>query len=503
MLFEACHSLLQGFSVALSLKNLWYCFIGVTVGNIVGVLPGFGPVSAVAILIPLMYGVEPVSAIILLAGIYYGAMYGGSITSILLKIPGESSSVMTAIDGYELALKGRAGPALGISAIASFVAGTLSVIFLTFFAPLLASFALSFGAPEYFSLMVMGFAAVAVLSTGDALKGGISAVLGIILATVGSDVITGIPRFHFGSIYLLDGIDFLVVAIGVFAIAEVLDNVVTKSKFGQRLSYGKWTNLLPSLNDLKVSFWPTIRATFIGFTTGVLPGAGATIASFISYATEKRVSKYPEKFGTGVMEAVAGPEAANNAATGGAMVPLLTLGIPGSNVTAVMLGALMMLGLQPGPLLFKEHPTFVWGFIASMYVGNVMLLILNIPLIGVFVQVLRLSFPIIAILVLEISLVGVYAFNNNIFDLYIMFVFGIIGFLLKKLDFPLAPMILALVLGRIFEEHCRRSLIISDGSFTIFLTRPISLTLLVVAVLVMFYPMILDFIRQHRKGKDK
>jgi len=500
MLGEAAHSLLQGFSVALVLKNLWYCFIGVTIGNVVGVLPGFGPVSGVAVLIPLTFGMEPVSAMIMLAGIYYGAMYGGSITSILIKTPGESSSVMTSIDGYELALKGRAGPALGICAIVSFVAGTISVLFLTFFAPMLASFALSFGAPEYFSLMVMGFSAVAVLATGDPLKGAISAVLGIILATVGSDVITGIPRFHFGSIYLLDGIDFLVVAIGVFALAEIFDNIVTKSKMGKRLSYGKWTNLLPTREDLRVSFWPTIRASFIGFATGVLPGAGATIASFISYATEKRVSKYPEKFGTGVMEAVAGPEAANNAATGGSMVPLLTLGIPGSNVTAVMLGALMMLGLQPGPLLFQENPTFVWGLIASMYVGNAMLLILNIPLIGIFVQILRFSFPIIAILVLEISLVGVYAFNNNIFDLYIMFVFGIVGYLFKKLDFPLAPMILALVLGRMFEEHFRRSLIISDGNFTIFLTRPISLTLLLVAVLVILYPTILDLIRKPRTG---
>jgi putative tricarboxylic transport membrane protein len=498
MFFEAVQSLLQGFSVALVLKNLWYCFIGVTIGNVVGVLPGFGPVSGVAVLIPLTFGMEPVSAVILLAGIYYGAMYGGSITSILIKTPGESSSVMTSIDGYELALKGRAGPALGICAIVSFVAGTISVVFLTFFAPVLASFALSFGAPEYFSLMVMGFSAVAVLSTGDALKGAISAVLGIILATVGSDVITGVPRFHFGSIYLLDGIDFLVVAIGVFALAEIYDNIVTKSKSGKRLSYGKWTNLLPTVDDLKVSFWPTIRASFIGFGTGVLPGAGATIASFISYATEKRVSKYPEKFGTGVMEAVAGPEAANNAATGGSMVPLLTLGIPGSNVTAVMLGALMMLGLQPGPLLFQENPSFVWGLIASMYVGNAMLLILNIPLIGIFVQILRFSFPIIAILVLEISLVGVYAFNNNIFDLYIMFVLGIIGYLFKKLEFPLAPMILALVLGKMFEEHFRRSLIISDGNFTIFLTRPISVALLAIAVLVLLYPTILDLIR---KGK--
>lgn len=496
MLIETLQHLLHGFAVALTLKNLFYCFIGVTMGNIVGVLPGLGPVSAVALLIPLIHGIEPVSAIIMLAGIYYGAMYGGSITSILFKVPGESSSVMTAIDGYELALQGRAGPALGICAIVSFVAGTLSVFFLTFFAPWLASFALSFGPPEYFSLMVMGMSCVAALTTGDGLKGAISAILGLMLATVGSDVLTGSPRFYFGSIYLLDGIDFLVVAIGLFAITEVLENIVEGSNIGGMISYGSWKNLLPNLNDLRQSFWPCVRATLIGFVVGVLPGAGATIASFLSYATEKRISKHPEKFGKGAMEGVAGPEAANNAATGGAMVPMLALGIPGSNVTAVMLGALMMLGVMPGPLLFQENPTFVWGVIASMYVGNLMLLILNIPLIGAFVQVLRLPFPVLAVLILEISLLGVYAFNNTIFDLYIMFTFGVIGYLFKKLDFPVPPMILALVLGRMFEVSFRRSLIISDGDFTIFLTRPISLALLFMAVLVFFYPLILDLIRR-------
>jgi putative tricarboxylic transport membrane protein len=502
-MFETLQHLMNGFAVALTLKNLAYCLIGVTMGNIVGVLPGLGPVSAIALLIPLIHGTEPVSAMILLAGIYYGAMYGGSITSVLLKVPGESSSVMTTLDGYELALQGRAGPILGICAIVSWVAGTISVVFLTFFAPLLASFALSFGPPEYFSLMVMGMSAVAALTTGDALKGAISAILGLMLATVGSDVFTGSPRFHFGSIYLLDGIDFLVVAIGLFAITEILENIAEGARLGGMISYGRWINLLPTVDDLRRSFWPTIRATFLGFAVGVLPGAGATIASFLSYATEKRISKNPEKFGHGAIEGVAGPEAANNAATGGSMVPMLALGIPGSNVTAVMLGALMMLNVMPGPMLFQEQPAFVWGVIASMYVGNLMLLILNIPLVGIFVQVLRLSFPVLAVLVLELSLVGVYAFNNTIFDLYIMFVFGVIGYLLKKLDFPVAPMILALVLGKIFEVSFRRSLIISDGDLTIFLTRPISLTLLLLAVLVVCYPLLLDLMRnlgEKRRG---
>jgi putative tricarboxylic transport membrane protein len=435
---------------------------------------------------------------IMLAGIYYGAMYGGSITSVLLRTPGESSTVMTAIDGYELARQGRAGPTLGICAIVSWVAGTVSIVFLSFFAPVLANFALRFGPPEYFSLIVMGMSAVAALATADPLKGAISAILGFMLATMGTDIFTGTPRFHFGSLYLLDGIDFLVVAIGVFAVTEVLDNLAQGTKIGGIMSYGGWKNLLPTLNDLRQSFWPTIRASFIGFAVGVLPGAGATIASFVCYATEKRISKHPEKFGKGAIEAVAGAEAANNAATGGSMVPMLALGIPGSNVTAVMLGALMMLGLMPGPLLFQENPTFVWGVIASMYIGNLMLLILNIPLIGIFVQVLKLPFSVLAVLILELSLVGVYAFNNNIFDLYIMFVFGIIGFFIKRLDFPVPPMILALVLGKMFEEFFRRSLIISDGDFTIFLTRPISVFLLFLAVLVFCYPLILDLI--HKLG---
>jgi putative tricarboxylic transport membrane protein len=493
---ENAQHLLFGFSVALTPINLLYCLIGVTVGNVVGVLPGLGPSSAVALLIPLIYGMQPVSALILLAGIYYGAMYGGSITSVLLKVPGEASSVMTAIDGYELAKQGRAGPTLGICALVSWIAGTISVVFLTFFAPWLANFGLRFGPPEYFSLIVMGMSAVAALATRDPLKGAISAILGLMLATVGTDVFTSAARFDFGSIYLLDGIEFLIVAIGVFAVTEILDSVGEETRVQGIIPYGGVRDLLPTPLDLRQSFWPTIRATFIGFIVGVLPGAGAAIASFLSYATEMRLSKHPEKFGKGAIEGVAGPEAANNAATGGAMVPMLALGLPGSPVTAVMLGALMLLGVMPGPLLFTENPTLVWGVIASMYIGNLMLLILNIPLIGLFVQVLRLPFPVLAVLVLELSLVGVYAISNNLFDVYVMFTFGVIGYLLKKLDFPLPPMILALVLGKIFEISFRRSLILSGGDFTVFVTRPISVGLLLLAALFFFYPLILDFMRK-------
>ncbi|MBI4528408.1 MAG: tripartite tricarboxylate transporter permease [Deltaproteobacteria bacterium] len=495
---ETSQHLLSGFAVALMPANLLYCLIGVVVGNVIGVLPGLGPVSGIALLIPLVHGMPPVSAVILLAGIYYGAMYGGSITSILLRVPGESSSVMTAIDGYELARQGRAGPALGICAIVSWVAGTLSVILLSFLAPRLAGLALSFGPPEYFSLMVAGLSAVAALTAGDALKGTISAIIGLMLATVGSDVLSGSARFHFGLIYLLDGIDFLVVAIGLFAITEVLASLVDGESTGRMVPFGSWKNLLPRADDLRRSFWPCMRATVVGFFVGVLPGAGATIASFLSYATEKRISKHPEKFGKGAIEGVAGPEAANNAATGGSMVPMLALGIPGSNVTAVMLGAFIMLGITPGPMLFQENPSFVWGLVASMYVGNLMLLMLNIPLVGIFVQVLRLPFPVLGVLVLELSLIGVYAISNNFFDLHLMFLFGVVGYLMKRLDFPTPPMILALVLGKIFEVSFRRSLIISEGDPSIFVTRPISLTLLSIAVLVFLYPLVLDAFHRAR-----
>ncbi len=483
-------NLLMGFHVALSPQNLLFCFVGVTFGTLIGVLPGIGPVTGVAILIPITYGLSATTAIITMAGVYYGAMYGGSTTSILINVPGESASVVTCLDGYQMARKGRAGPALGMAAFSSFIAGTFAVVLLTFLAPPLAKVALSFGPPEYFALTFMGLTLVTSLSGESMLKGIMSGVFGLIVACVGVDAISGEERFTFGNIYLLDGMGFIGVAVGLFAVAEVLVNleepmeqVFVQTKLSLR-------TLFPNLQDWKDSLGPIGRSSLLGFFIGVLPGAGATIASFMSYAMEKKLSKHPEKFGTGIIEGVAAPEGANNAAAGGAMVPLLTLGIPGSGTTAVLLGALLIHGLRPGPLLFQNNPEFVWGVIASMYIGNVMLLVLNLPLVGIWASMLRVPYRILMPLIITISAVGVFATDNNIFDMWVMFAFGIIGYLMRKLDFPAAPAVLGLVLGPLVERSLRQSLTISHGDLSIFFTRPISAVLTICALLSLFSPVV-------------
>jgi len=485
---EIFHNILLGFQVALSWQNLLFCLVGVTLGTLIGVLPGIGPVTGVAILIPITFGLNATTAIITMAGVYYGAMYGGSTTSILINVPGESSSVMTTLDGYQMARKGRAGPALGMAAFSSFLAGTFAVLLLTFIAPPLASVALSFGPPEYFALTFMGLTLVTSLSGDSMLKGIMSGVFGLIVACVGVDAISGEERFTFGNIYLLDGFGFIGVAVGLFAVAEVLVNleqpmeqVFVQTKLSLR-------TLFPNLQDWKDSLGPIGRSSLLGFFIGVLPGAGATIASFMSYAMEKKLSKHPEKFGTGVIEGVAAPEGANNAAAGGAMVPLLTLGIPGSGTTAVLLGALLIHGLRPGPLLFQSNPDFVWGVIASMYIGNVMLLVLNLPLVGVWASMLRIPYRILMPLIVTISAVGVFATDNNVFDMWVMFAFGIIGYLMRKLEFPAAPAVLGLVLGPMVERSLRQSLTISHGDLSIFFTRPISAVLTICALLSLSAP---------------
>lgn len=481
-------SLLQGFEVALSLPNLLFCLIGVTLGTLIGVLPGIGPTTGVAILIPVTFGLNATTAIITMAGVYYGAMYGGSTTSILINVPGESSSVMTTLDGYQMAKQGRAGVALGMAAISSFIAGTFAILMLTLVAPTLAGFALSFGPPEYFALTFMGLTMVTSLSGDSALKGVMSGVFGLIVACVGVDAISGAERFTVGNIYLLDGFGFIGVAVGLFAVSEVLVNleeplaqVFVKTELRVR-------TLLPNRRDWKDSLAPIGRSSVVGFFVGVLPGAGATIASFMSYAMEKKLSKHPERFGTGAIEGVAAPEGANNAAAGGAMVPLLTLGIPGSGTTAVLLGALLIHGLKPGPLLFQNNPDFVWGVIASMYIGNVMLLILNLPLVGMWASLLRVPYKILMPLIVTISAVGVFATDNNIFDMWVMFGFGIVGYLMRKLRFPAAPAVLGLVLGPMVERSLRQSLTISHGDLSIFLTRPISAILITIAFLSLLAP---------------
>jgi len=483
---EALEQLRLGFSIALTLQNVGLAFAGVVIGTMVGILPGIGPSAGVALALPLTFGLEPVSALIMLAGIYYGAMYGGTLTSVLINTPGESASVMTTLDGYQMALQGRAGAALGISAIGSFIAGTLGVVALMLAAPPIAHLAVRFGPPEYFALALLGLLTLSGLSGGSFAKALLMAIAGLLVATIGLDPIGGQLRFTFNVLELSDGIDFLPVAVGLFGIAEVLANIehtVRLEPIRARLS-----GLLPSWQDWLACRMPILRGSVIGFLVGVLPGAGATLASFIAYGIEKKVAKDPSRFGHGAIEGVAAPEAANNSATAGAMVPLLTLGIPGSATTAVLLGAFVLYGLRPGPLLLTDHPDVFWGLIASMYLGNLMLLVLNLPGAPLFASVLRLPYPVIATGILGISLAGVYSLQNSMFDVWIAIAFGAVGYLMKRYDYPAAPFVLALVLGPLLEIALRQSLTISHGSLAIFVQRPGSVVLLALAGLMLFGP---------------
>lgn len=479
--------LFYGFSIAITPMNLLWAFVGVTVGTIIGVLPGVGPVTGIAVLLPLTFGRDPASALILLAGIYYGAMYGGSTTSILANIPGESSSVMTAVEGYELAKKGRGGAALGIAAFGSFIAGTLGLVLLGFLAPTMAKVALKFGPPEYFTLMMLSFTLVAALSTNNIIKGLISTIIGLLVSTIGIDNLTGEARFTFGVMGLLDGIEFVIVAIGLFAIAEILVNLEVMQVPITQLKKFRFRELLPTKKDWKESAFPILRGSLIGFGIGCLPGGGATIGSFITYGVEKAVSKTKELFGTGHMPAVAAVESSNNGSAAGGFIPLLTLGIPSGGSTAVLLGGFMLLGISPGPTLFQLHPDVVWGLIASMYIGNVMLLILNLPLISLFMQILRLPYAVMSLFICVISALGIYSLSNDLFSLWIMLFFGILGYIMRKLDFPLPPLLLGTVLGTMMEDAFRQSLALSEGSWLIFLQRPLSLTLLIVLAIVVSF----------------
>mgnify|MGYP005812633153 CR=1 FL=1 len=475
------HNVTLGFGVAATPLNMLLCLVGVFLGTVIGVLPGIGPMTGVALLIPLTFSLTPTSAIILMAGIYYGAMYGGSTTSILVNTPGESSSVVTCLDGYEMAKKGRAGPALAAAALGSFVAGTFATLMLMIFGPMIAQIALSFGPPEFFSLMVCGLTVVTSLAGRSIVKALISTFFGLAIATMGIDMQSGVPRFTFGNPELMDGLEFLTVAIGLFALCEVLVNLADlKEAVQERLSIrgSLWMNK----EDWKRFIPSCIRGTLSGFFVGGIAGAGAAVASFVSYGLEKKASKYRDELGKGAIEGVTGPESANNAAAGGALIHLLCLGIPGSGTTAIMLGALLMLGLQPGPLLFQQQPQFVWGLIASMYIGNVMLLVLNLPLVGIWVKLLDVPLYLLLNFIILFSFLGVYTMNNSTQDLYIMVIFGVIGYLMKRVDIPASPVILGIVLGKLMEEKMRQSLVISDGSLLIFVTRPISLFLLLLAV---------------------
>jgi putative tricarboxylic transport membrane protein len=492
--------LLHGFAVALQPMNLLWCFVGCFLGTLVGIMPGLGPAATIAMLMPLAYNMEPTGGIIMLAGIYYGAKYGGSTTSILLNIPGEASSVVSCIDGYQMALRGRAGAALGIAAIASFIAGTVGVVLLSLVAPPIARFALSFSSPEYFALMSLGLALVVLFAGESPLKATLSMLVGLWLTSVGIDLFSAQARFTFGQSALLNGVDFMIVAIGIFAVAEVLSSVRERTETRMLPVPRGLRNLLPSWEELKACRFAFVNGSVVGFIIGVLPGAGSSIASFISYAIEKLVSKHPERFGHGAPEGLAAPEGANNADTGGALVPMLTLGIPGGGTTAILLSALVLWGLKPGPMLMHDSPDVFWGLVASMYVGNLMLLLLNLPLVPLFAQALRVPTFVLFPLILGISVIGVYGVAGSLFHLGLLAGFGLLGYLMARLDFPGAPLILGFVLGDGMERALRQSLMMSGGDLGILVSRPIAAGLLVAAMLVLLMPLVGRFNRWRLRG---
>ena len=484
-----------GFQVCLQPSNLFLAFVGCVIGTLVGVLPGLGPAAAISLLLPTSFHITPVGALILLSAIYYGAMYGGSTTSILVNIPGEAASVVTCLDGYEMAKQGRAGPALGIAAFGSFIAGTAGVVGLMCVAPPLAEMALKFGPPEYTTLMILGLVVVTFLVKGSMSKALLTATFGMFLSTIGLDAVSGVARFSFDVVELMDGIGMVPVVMGLFGISEVLLNL--EKTFEREILKGEIKDYLPTKEDWRKSTLPILRGSVLGFFLGILPGGGAVLASFVAYAVEKRISKYPEKFGKGAIEGVASPEAANNSATAGAFIPLLTLGIPSNVVMAILLGAMMIHGITPGPNLIQEYPQVFWGVIISMYIGNAMLLVLNLPLIGLWVQVLKIPYGLLFPLILLFCLIGAYSLSFATFDILVMIVFGIIGYLMKKTDYEGAPLILALVLGNLFENALRQSLMLSDGSFRIFFSRPIAAVFLWVAIALLIIP-ILPWLKKRR-----
>lgn len=494
-MMDVISNLALGFSVALSLQNLAYCFLGVLLGTLIGVLPGVGPLVTIAMLLPITFGLDPVSSLIMLAGIFYGAQYGGSTTAILVNMPGEASSAVTAIDGYQMARQGRAGPALATAAVASFVAGTISTLVVAFFGPLIGLWALEFGAAEYFALMLMGLVFSAVLAHGDLIKSLAMVAAGLMLGIVGTDVTSGLPRFTFGLSELLDGIGFTVIAVGLFAVAEIVQNVSKTEKV--EIFSKDVKNLMPTWSDMKVAAKPTLRGTVLGSFFGALPGITASVASFSAYMLEKKLAKDPSRFGQGAIEGVAAPEAANNAAAQTHFIPTLTLGIPATAVMALMLGALTMQGIQPGPEVMTSRPELFWGLVASMFVGNLLLLVLNLPLVGVWARLTQVPYRWLFPAIMMFAALGNYSLNNSAMEVYLCAAAGVLGYVMAKLECHPAPLILGFVLGPMLEENLRRALLMSDGSFAVFVTRPISLTFLIVTAL-LFVAMVMPAIRQRR-----
>ncbi len=486
-----------GFATASTLQNLGFCFIGVLLGTLIGVLPGIGPTATIAMLLPITFQIgDPTSALIMLAGIYYGAQYGGSTTAILINLPGESSSAVTAIDGYQMARKGRAGVALATAAIGSFIAGTVSTFLVALLAPPLTGIALQFGAAEYFSLMVLGLISSIALASGSIIKALAMVVLGLLLGLVGTDIYSGTPRFNLGIREYSDGLNFVAVAVGVFGIAEILRNL--ENEHERSVAVKTVSSLWPTREDWRRMAAPIVRGTFIGSALGVLPGGGAILASFASYTVEKRISKHPQEFGKGAIEGVAGPESANNAGAQTSFIPLLTLGIPANPVMALMIGAMIIQGIVPGPNVATEQPALFWGIIASMWIGNVMLVILNLPLVGLWVKLLTVPYYVLFPIIIAFCSIGIYSVNSNIYDLYSVAFFGLVGYVLVKLRCEPAPLLLGFVLGPLLEENLRRAMILSRGDFSTFVTRPISATLLVLAAAVLVV-VLLPSVRKKRE----
>jgi putative tricarboxylic transport membrane protein len=489
--------LVYGFSVALTPTNLFACFVGVLVGTIVGILPGIGPVGAMALLLPSTFALQPATALIMLAGIYYGAMYGGSTTSILVNVPGEAGSVVTALDGYQMTKKGRAGAALAVAAVGSFIAGSLGVVGIVLASSWLADQALRFGPPEYFAMAVAGLLLLSRLSGGSVMHAFVMVAIGLALGTVGMDSISAVRRFTFGSTQLSQGVELVPVIMGLYGVAEVMLIAEAGLKRAHIAAVGL-RELLPTRAEWKQSGWPIARGSVVGFLTGLIPGPTTVLATFISYTLERKVSRTPERFGQGAIEGVAGPEAANNGATAGAMVPLLSLGIPFSPATAILLGALIITGIQPGPLLISQRPEVFWGVVASMYVGNFILLILNLPLVGLFVSVLRMPQHVLATLVLLLCLVGAYSLNNSQLDLWVLVVFGMFGYGLRKLAIDPSPLIVAMVLGPLMEKTLRQALFMERGNVLALVGRPLTAALLVIGAVVLVTPPLVRFLRGPR-----
>ncbi|MDS9470923.1 tripartite tricarboxylate transporter permease [Sporosarcina pasteurii] len=492
--------LISGFATIMQPEHLFWCVVGITLGTLVGALPGVGPVTGIAILLPITFGMNPISALLLLMGIYQGSMYGGRISSVLLNVPGDSAAVVTTFDGYPLTQQGRAGYALTLSAVASFIGGVIGFIGLVFLAGPITGVALKFGAPEYFALMVFALIATSGLTEKKPFKPIVVMLLGLLIASVGVDPVAGTERFTFGVLALWKGINFVVVAVGLFGLSEVFVRMEERIDLQEVRKKIPFSDLFPKVSELIKDSWAMIRGSILGFFIGVLPGAGATIATFLTYDMEKKLSKEPEKFGKGASKGLSGPEAANNATVGGALIPLFSLGIPGSGTTAILLGALMMLGLQPGPLMFETSGNIIWAAIAGLFLANVLLLILNTAFVPLFAIAVQKAEPYLGPIIAAFCIIGAYMLNNSLFDVGLMITFGILGYILRKFGFPLAPLVLAVILGPILEDNFRQSLMMSGNEISIFYTRPITLTIFIITLIIVMLPIVRKLLKMRRRG---